>query len=293
MYPNATMNTKRKVSSLKGSVAIVTGGARGIGKEIAKNLFEQGVEVVICARNQREIDATCAEVDPSGKRFLGIQADVSNVQDCEKLIRFALDSFGRIDILINNAGIHGEVGEFENNDMERWKDAIAVNLFGTVHCTRLVIPVMKKQGAGKIINVAGGGVGGRNPLPNFSAYYTSKVAIVGFTETIAAEVAQWGIQVNCISPGASYTGITASVIARGPEKAGKEMYEQALEQKKTGGVSPKLAAELVNFLCSPEADHITGRLLSARWDKAETLRHAIDGNMFKLRRIDDVLFKIM
>ncbi len=285
------MNSKHEAVSQKRLVAIVTGGGRGIGKEIARSFFEQGIRVVICARSQQEITATCSEIDPKGERSLGIQADVSNVSDCEKLISFALERFGRIDILVNNAGIYGEIGEFERNDPEGWRKTIEVNLFGTMHCTKLVIPVMKKTGGGTVINFAGGGVGGKRPLPHFSAYYTSKVAIVGFTETVAAEIAKWGIRMNCISPGPVNTGITDYLIEQGPEKAGIEMYNQALTQKKTGGISPKTAVDLVSFLCLPEASHITGRLLSAKWDAVDVLKNLTDeDDMFKLRRIDNALF---
>ncbi|MDO8482542.1 MAG: SDR family oxidoreductase [bacterium] len=279
------------MSDFSGKYVIVTGGSRGIGKAIAKEFFALGAGVLICARDQNELEATCNEIDPKRERFFGIKADVSEIADCEKVINFAVKKFGTIDILVNNAGTYGEIGELEKTDPENWAKTIAINLLGTVYCTRLVIPIMKKAGAGKIVNFAGGGVGGRKPLPNFSAYYTSKVAIAGFTETVAAETVKWNIQINCISPGPVNTGITDYLIAEGPEKAGEEMYEQSLKQKKTGGSSARLATDLIHFLCSADANHITGRLLSAKWDSIDTLKKiGKEGDIFKLRRIDNDSF---
>lgn len=279
------------MNELNGVSVVITGGSRGIGKALAREFFERGAHVLICARDKNELDATCKEIDPEGKKFFGIKADVSKIGDCQKIVRFALKKFGAIDILINNAGTYGEIGEFEKTDLKNWAKTLEVNLFGTVYCTRLVLPFMKKARAGTIINFAGGGIGGRKPLPNFSAYYTSKIAIAGFTETIAAEIGKWGIQINCISPGAVNTGITDYLIAQGQKKAGKEMYLQSLEQKKNGANSPRPTVELINFLCSKEANHITGRLLSAKWDSVDTLKKMEkEGDRFRLRRIDGVLF---
>ena|SRR3989338_3128951 len=276
---------------LNGMSAIITGGSRGIGKALAREFFERGARVLICARDKKELEATCKEIDPSGKKFFGINTDVSKISDCEKLINLAVKKFGTIDILINNAGTYGEIGEFEKTNLKKWTKTLEVNLFGTVYCTRLVLSLMKKARTGAIINFAGGGVGGKFPLPNFSAYYTSKMAIAGFTETVASEVANWGIRINCVSPGAVNTGITDYLLAQGPEKAGKEIYLKSLQQKKNNANSPRQTVELINFLCSTEASHITGRLLSAKWDSAETLKKMEkDGDKFRLRRIDGDLF---
>ncbi|MBI2476199.1 MAG: SDR family oxidoreductase [Candidatus Taylorbacteria bacterium] len=280
------------MSDFSGKCVIVTGGSRGIGKAIAEEFFGLGARVLICARGREELEAACKEIDPKGKKFFGIKADVSKIADCQKVINFALKKFGTIDVLVNNAGAYGEIGALEKVDLENWAKTLAVNLLGTVYCTKLAIAVMKKARAGKIINFAGGGIGGKKPLPNFSAYYTSKMAIAGFTETVAAEVAEWGIQINCVSPGAVNTGITDCLIAQGPEKAGEEMYRQSLRQKKTGGTPPKMTVDLISFLCSEEADQITGRLLSAKWDRIEVLKKLEkEGDLFKLRRIDNDLFR--
>lgn len=280
-----------KSPTLIGRCAIVTGGTHGIGKAVAKNLFDHGAKVLTCSRNQKDINSSISEIDPTKKRFFGIKADVSIIKDCEKLIKYAVKKFGNIDILINNAGIYGEIGKLERSNLQNWVKTINVNLFGTVNCSKFVIPVMKKGGGGKIINFAGAGAGGKKALPNFSAYYTSKVAIVGFTETIAEELKEDNIQINCISPGPVNTGITDYLIAQGIKKAGKQIYQQALNQKRDNKNSPDSAINMINFLCSDQANHITGRLISSKWDSINILQKLDrEGDMFKLRRIDGQLF---
>lgn len=279
------------MSDFSGKYVVVTGGSKGIGKSISKDFFACGAFVLICGRKQRDIDATCKEMDPTGKRFFGIKADVSKAVDCRKFIDFALKKFGKIDILINNAGIYGEIGEFVKNDVKRWTKTVETNLFGTIYCTRFSLLAMKKAGSGKIVNLAGGGIGGKKPLPNFSAYYTSKIAIAGFTETLAAEVGNANIQVNCIAPGAVNTGITDYLIFEGPEKAGVEVYRQAIKQKSEGESSKQNITDLIFFLCSSKSDHVNGKLLSAKWDSLDVIKKAEkNDNLFKLRRIDNDLF---
>jgi NAD(P)-dependent dehydrogenase (short-subunit alcohol dehydrogenase family) len=151
---------------------------------------------------------------------------------------------------------------------------------------------MKKQGEGKIINLAGAGVGGTRPLARFTAYYTSKMAVTGFTEVIAEEVKEHNIQVNCISPGGVNTYFTDLLLKNGMEKAGKEMFEQAKKQKESGGDSPDLAAQMVMFLASKESTHISGKIISVKWDKIEDLKNInyVKNNLYNLRRIDNIKF---
>lgn len=272
--------------------AIVTGGARGIGKAITKKLMNDGFIVLICSRDQTEIDKTRKELDPSNKKIFGIVSDVSVYKDCKKLIDFAKTKFKQIDVLVNNAGIYGPIGPVETNPTNEWVHAMEINFFGTLYCSQLVIPLMKKQKAGKIINMAGAGVGNKRPLARFSAYYTSKTAVVGFTEAIAAELKEFNIQVNCISPGGVNTRFTDNLLKQGVGKAGIYMYEQALKQKKTGGDSPVLAANLVSYLASVKSNNVTGKMLSAKWDSPAVLNKlsSQSDSLFTLRRIDNALF---
>lgn len=276
---------------LAGRKAIITGGARGIGKAITKQLLKDGASVLICSRNKKELENTCKELDPSGKKLFFFVADVSTYADCSKLFKYSEKLFNKLDILVNNAGIYGPIGLLEVNPPEEWAKTIQINLLGTVYCTKLALPQMKKQKRGKIINLAGAGVGGQKPLGRFSAYYTSKAAVAAFTEVIASEVLEDNIQVNCISPGAINTYFVDYLLSQDPEQSGP-MYDQALETKRTGGDSLEPAAKLVSFLSSDESRNVTGKILSAKWDKIQAFKKLTkeNRNLFTLRRIDEELF---
>ncbi len=276
----------------KNKIAIVTGGSRGIGRAIAQQFITDDYTVIICARNAAEVSEATKALDKSGKRAVGMIIDISKVRDCRKLITTTYQKFGRIDVLVNNAGIYGPIGPLHHNNIGEWKKTITINLLGTVTCTRYVIPIMRKQKSGKIINIAGAGVGGSKSLERFSSYYTSKFAVVGFTEVIAAELLEENVQVNCISPGGVNTYFTDYLLSQGIKKAGKQAYEQALKQKRHGANSLTSIIRLVSYLTSPAADHITGRILSAKWDSHTSLQKLkpLDKNLYRLRRIDHKLF---
>ena len=129
-------------------------------------------------------------------------------------------------------------------------------------------------------------------MPRFTSYFTSKFALAGFSEVLADELSEKNIQVNSISPGAVNTFLNKYLIKQGPKKSGREMYEQALKQKKEGGTPPQIAANLVAYLASDEANHISGRLLSAKWNPPEKLKRikGFTRNLFRLRRVDQELF---
>ncbi len=279
------------MASLEGKIAVVTGGSRGIGFAITKEFVSQGIRVLICSRNKKELLEAKKKLGSSGKNCFILQADVSKNQDCERLINQARLKFGRIDILVNNAGIYGPIGSFEKSSIKNWQETIQVNLMGVVNCSHLVIPIMKKQKSGKIINIAGGGVGSNNHIPFFSAYFTSKIAIVGFSETLAKELEKYNIQANCVSPGAFYTTMTKYLISQGRKRTGDKMYQQALEQKKSPNKSFKPLTDLIAFLSSAESNTITGRLFSAGWDQISEIKKINqESSIYKLRRIDNILF---
>lgn len=276
---------------LKNKTALITGGARGIGRVITKHFLENGASVLICSRKKEELEKTCRELDPSGKKIFYFVADVSNYNDCNQLFEYIKKRFGHLDILVNNAGIYGPIGFMEKNKIEEWEKTMHINLFGTAYCTKMALELMKKRKKGKIINLAGAGIGGTKPLSRFSAYYTSKAGVAAFTEVIASEVIQDNIQVNCISPGAINTYFVDYLLSQDSKNVGP-MYEQTLRQKKEGGDSPDLGAGLAVFLASDESNNVTGKILSAKWDKTEVLIKLTkeNKNLFTLRRIDGELF---
>jgi 3-oxoacyl-[acyl-carrier protein] reductase len=274
------------------STVIITGGSRGIGKVIAGRCLQRGANVVICSRNEKELQKASHELDPTGRHIQSLVVDVSHQADCQKLVDFSLTQFQTIDALINNAGIFGPMGLFEENKLSEWEETIQINLLGTIYSSHAVLPVMKRQKRGQIINMTGGGVGGKNPLAHFSAYYTSKAAIASFTEVLARECEPSKIDVNCISPGAVYTHLTELVLESGRKRAGDFMYDQAVRQKKDGGDSPELTADLVEYLLFDKKITITGKFLSAVRDTKDILHlsTAISSQKYTIRRIDGKMF---
>jgi 3-oxoacyl-[acyl-carrier protein] reductase len=248
---------------LENKAVIITGGSRGIGYAIAEAYLKEGARVCLAARGKEELRAASDELRGLGEAEV-CPADVSRAGDVKTLVATALRAFGRVDVLVNGAGIYGPIGPSEEVDFEKWKETFAVNVFGAFRMMQEVIPHMRAQTSGKIINFSGGGDG---PLPRFSAYHASKGAIVRLTETIAAEVKDCGIEVNCLAPGAVNTKFLDEALAAGEEKVGKERYEKLLKQREEGGVPPEKAAGLCVFLASDASDGLTGRFLSAVWDE--------------------------
>lgn len=279
--------TKRASLLLQNKGAIITGGARGIGFAIAKELIRQKATVVICSRTKSELNKALKLLNGKNKVAFGIVCDVLKLSDCKKLINFAEKKLKKIDILVNNAGIYGPIGPLKSLNLKDFKKTIEINLMGMVYLSNLVIPLMEKNNGGKIINLCGAGVGGSKTMPNFSAYFTSKFAVAGFSEVLADELAEKNILVNAISPGAVNTHLNNYLLKQGPKRSGKEIYEKALELKKSGGTPPIFAAKLVAYLSSNNSNHITGRLLSAKWNPPEKLiQKQLSNNLYKLRRVD-------
>ena len=183
--------------------------------------------------------------------------------------------------------MYGTKGPIDEIDWDDWSQAIDINLKGTVLQCRAVLPLMKKQQSGKIIILSGGGA--TKPMPNLSAYATSKAAVVRFAETLAEEVMSFHIDVNTVAPGALNTRLLDEILEAGPSKVGEAFYAQSLKQKETGGTSPEVGARLCVFLASNESDGITGRLLSAVWDPWQKLPSMLEtlkgSDIYTLRRI--------
>lgn len=247
--------------------AIISGASRGLGAVIAEAYVKAGASAVICARNKVQLlekQAELQSIAPVNSKVIAISIDISSNEQVEYLIETAEKELGGIDILVANAGIYGPKGPLEALDWQEWSDAIDINLKGTVLQCRAVIPLFKKQKKGKIIIISGGGA--TKPMPNFSAYAASKAGIVRFSETLANELREFNIDVMAISPGALNTRFLDEVLSAGRENVGDKFYQSSIEQSKSGGSSPKLAADLSVYLASDAADGITGKLISAVWD---------------------------
>ena len=262
---------------MKGLRVLLTGGGRGIGACIAKALVKEGCSLAICARTFTEVQAVSEQARGYSGIIHPLSCDISNQKDVEGMIENVTNSLGGIDVLINNAAIAGPVGALETTNSDMWRQAIDVNLMGAVNCSRAVLPVMKRDGGGQIINFLGAGVGWKGFEPGKTAYITSKFAVYGFTEALANEVKDNNILVNALSPG------TADTNLRGALNPDKPME---------GAESTNQVIDLVKFLLLKPSLHLTGKILSARWDDVTKLEdQAVRLNKtssLTLRKIDDL-----
>lgn len=276
---------------LRDKKVIITGGSQGLGKEIAKYCLIESASVAICARDIKTLNEAHNELQQyrqQNQTFISKAADVSNNEESRDFVGYCIENFRKIDVLINNAGVHGSKNTIDdvNFDLENWIDAISVNLIGTLNMCLAVVPYLKQNGHGKIINLSGGGA--TSPMPGMSAYASSKAAIVRFTETIALELKQNKIDVNAVAPGALNTRLLDDVLLTGKGKVTSEYYEKLLIQKEKGGTPLSAGAELCVYLASDESDGISGKLISAVWDDWKNLhKHLkeLDSDIYTLRRI--------
>ncbi len=276
---------------LKGRSAIITGANQGLGQAIATSFVQAGASVLLVARGEERLrivrDELAQLAIQPGQQVHAVRGDVSSPESCAEVVRQAQNLLPDTTILVNNAGVYGPIGPIQEVDWEDWVEAIQINLFGTVLMCRAVIPLMRARGYGKIINLSGGGA--TAPLPRFSAYAASKVAIVRLTETFADELRDAHIDVNAIAPGALNTRLLDEVLAAGPEKVGRDFYDRSIKQRDQGGAPLEKGAALAVFLASAASDGITGRLLSALWDDWASLPDKVDqlanSDIYTLRRI--------
>jgi NAD(P)-dependent dehydrogenase (short-subunit alcohol dehydrogenase family) len=230
------------VGALDGKVAIVTGGARGIGRAIAEGLTAEDAQVVV------------ADLEPPDD---GIRADVSDERDVDRLLRETLERHGRIDILVNNAGLFASLAmrPFTEIPLDEWRQVMEVNVASMFLTCRAVVPVMRAQGGGKIVNISSG-----TPfrgVPFLLHYVTSKGAIVAFTRALAKELGKDGIHVNCVAPGFT---MSEGVIAN-PEVIARLRDVSVATRTIQRDQLPEDVAGAVVFLCTPAADFITGQTM--------------------------------
>ena len=236
---------------LKGKTAIVTGAAQGIGKVIALGLAKCGADIAVSDINEDSLDAAVKEIEALGRKAIAVKMDVSSLKDCEDMVKKTIDAFGKVDILINNAGITRDTVLLRMKE-EQWDQVIQVNLKGTFNCTKAVIRSMFKQKSGKIINISSvTGAMGNAGQANYSA---SKAAVMGFTKSIAREYAHCGITVNAVAPGFIKTAMTDAI----PEKDRDAMIS-IIPAKRLG--LPEDVADTVCFLASDMANYITGQVI--------------------------------
>ena len=234
-------------------VALITGATRGIGKEIALELAKNGFDIAVNYRSmQNDMEDLKKEIESNNVRCEFVGADVANFEQCENMVKETIEKYGKIDVLVNNAGItkDGLIMRMKKEDFEA---VIDINLVGTFNVTRNVIPYMIKQKSGRIINVSSVvGVAGNAGQTNYSA---SKAGVIGFTKSLAKEVASRNILVNAIAPGFIDTDMT-KVLSDNV----KEGINAQIPLKRMG--TPKEVAKVVKFLASEDSSYVTGQVIN-------------------------------
>ncbi len=229
---------------LKDKVALITGGGRGIGKAIAMAYAREGAKLALCARTGSELEQTIKEIQALKAECKGWSCDVSLEEPVRDFVASVMKVFGRIDVLVNNAGVMTRPVSITELEVKKWDYTIAVNLRGPFLVTRAVLPIMLKQNSGSIINVSSSI--GRSAYANFIAYATSKWGLEGFTQTLAAEVRSHNIRANTVEPGYVATKLTGY-----------------------SGSKPESVTEIFVYLASEEAKGVTGKMLSSSGWKAK------------------------
>jgi len=236
----------------QGKVAIVTGSSRGIGKAIALGFAQEGGDVVLAARTIEALRTNAEEIRALGRRALPVKIDISRPGDTEEMVKKAIQEFGRIDILVNNAAYTEIILKpFHETNPQDWDGEINTTLRGTLNCCRAVLPQMMKQKSGRIINITTAGVKTGSQL--LSLYGACKAAVAQFSKSLASELAPHGILVNAVAPGMIGTGALDRVFGQDLLKT----YLATLGVMRIG--EPEEVASVVLFLASDEASYITGQ----------------------------------
>jgi gluconate 5-dehydrogenase len=247
------MNVKQSFD-LTGRVAIITGGAVGLGRQMAEGLAEMGADLVLCARKKERCEQAAEELQRMGVKTLALGCDVRNPASIREVVDATVAAFGRIDILINNAGVSWGA-PVEEMTLEQWNKVIETNLTGTFLCSQAVGKVMIRQQRGKIINIASvAGMGGAPPQLQAIGYHASKGGVIVFTKDLAWKWAKHHIHVNAIAPGWFPTHMSEVVIQRGRDVllAGIPLGRFGNDQDLKGAVV---------FLASDASDYVTGHVL--------------------------------
>jgi NAD(P)-dependent dehydrogenase (short-subunit alcohol dehydrogenase family) len=240
---------------ITGKTAIVTGGGRGLGEQIAVGLAEAGANVVVCSRKVEACEQVREKLEKLGVKSLALQCDVTNPDDVQRVVQATVDEFGRIDILVNNSGATWGAPA-EEMPLEAWQKVMNVNVTGTFLMSQAVGKVMIRQQSGKIINIASiAGLGGTNPeVLNTIGYNTSKGAVITFTKDLAVKWGKYGIHVNAVAPGFFPTKMSKVIL----ERVGKKILENT-PLKRFGGEDDLKGVVL--FLASRASDFVTGSLI--------------------------------
>ncbi|MBL8237653.1 MAG: SDR family oxidoreductase [Bryobacterales bacterium] len=267
---------------LAGKNVLITGAGRGIGKRLALGFSSRGAKVGLLARSRGELDLAQLEIEQAGGVAMRLRADVRDAEQVVAAVDRMKVHWGQIDVLICAAGIQGPIGPLMEVSPKAWWDTVETNLHGVMLMARSVLPEMIGRRSGKIIALSGGG--SFTPRPNFSAYATAKTALLRLIETLAAEVAEHNVQVNCMAPGGAYTSMTDEILSAG-DKAGWKEIEDAKQVRMTGGVAPDKQIQLALFLASERSNHVSGKVVHVNDDWRKLEQGQINPELYTLRRV--------
>ncbi|MBI3470784.1 MAG: SDR family oxidoreductase [Candidatus Solibacter usitatus] len=270
------------MDTLKDKGVLITGGGRGIGKRLAMGFAAAGARIGLLARSKAELDLTKLEIEHAGGNAIRLRADVRDFEEVSAAVDRMRVQFGAVHVLIAAAASQGPIGPLAHTKPKAWAEAVDTNLTGVMHACLAVLPEMIHRRSGKIIVLAGGGAG--FPRPNFTAYAASKAGVVRLVETLAEEVRDHNVQVNCLGPGGAYTHMTDEIIRAG-KHAGQKELEQAERVRITGGVAPDKQVELAKFLASARSNHISGKFIHVDDDWKRLEKANMNPEAFTLRRV--------
>ena len=247
---------KRNSYALSEQLAVVTGGVRGIGLAIARRLAQEGCRVVLWDRDLAPFDRAAAGFEPAA----ALTVDVADADSVQRAHDATLARLGRIDILVNNAGINGPVLPTWDYPLSAWQQVMAINLGGVFHCCRAVVPAMRAAGYGRIVNVAS--IAGKEGVPGIAAYCASKHGVIGLTKSLARELAQSGVLVNCIAPVMVETDLLKEMTAE---------HIAATKAKMPMGrlLGVEEVAAMVAWIASPECSFTTGAAFDLSGGRAD------------------------
>ncbi len=232
---------------LKGKTVLITGGGGGIGKVMTRTFVQEGARVLICGRSRERLESAAVEVSVSQEQFSYLTADITQGEDLKRLAHWINQTWGRLDVLVNNAGVLGVMVPLKDYPESVWDEVIRINLTGTFLVTQAVLPLMIKAGGGSIINLSS--TVGRKGRANWGAYAVSKFGLEGLTQVLADELKPYGIRVNSVNPGGTRT----------------EMRSVAYPKEDSSKLpSPEEIMPLFIYLVSDESKEVTGQALNAR-----------------------------
>ena len=262
---------------------LVTGAGRGIGKRLAIGFGTAGARVGLLARSKAELDLCHLEIEHAGASALRIRADITDYEQVTAAIERMRVQFGSpVQVLVCAAAVQGHIGPFVETNPKSWQEVVETNLTGVMNACRAALPHMIQHRSGKVIVLTGAGPS--LSRPNFAVYAATKAAVVSFVESIAEELRDHNVQINCLAPGSSYTHMTDQVLTAG-DRAGWREVEDARQVRMTGGTPAEKQIELALFLASEESNHISGRSIHVLDDWKRLREGAVKPDLYTLRRV--------